>query len=328
MIIPNKLQPGDEIRIIAPARSMGILGEELKAIANKRLSTLGYKISFGMRVNEVDDFKSSTVDSRIADLHEAFSDKNVKAILTVIGGFNSNQLLDYIDWELIKNNPKIICGYSDITILNNAIYAKTGLVTYSGPHYSTFGQKLHFDYTQDYFNRCCVLGDSFDIQPSFMWSDDPWYVDQENRILEKNNGFQVINKGKAEGVIIGGNLCTFNLLQGAEYFPSLDNSILFIEDDAHADGTDVAEFDRNLQSLIQLPGFKGVKGIVIGRFQKSAKMTDDFLAKIVLSKQALKDIPVIAGVDFGHTDPKITVPIGGFAVIDTNSKSMLRIVKH
>lgn len=328
MIIPDKLKPGDEIRVIAPARSIGILSDELKSIANKRLSELGYKVTFGNHVDEMDDFKSSSVESRVADLHDAFSDKNVKGILTVIGGFNSNQMLDYIDWELINNNPKVFCGYSDITILNNAIYAKTGLVSYSGPHYSSFGQKLYFDYTLDYFEKCCVGSEPFTVKASSKWSDDPWYKDQDGRNIEKNNGFIVINEGKAEGTIIGANLCTLNLLQGTQYMPSLAESILFIEDDAHADGTDVVEFDRNLQSLIQLPDFKGVKGIVIGRFQKAANMTDDLLIKIIKTKKELDKIPVIAGVDFGHTDPKITIPIGGKAGLNTNSEPPLVILEH
>src|SRR3989339_1864763 len=153
-IYSEKLKSGDEVRIIAPSRSMAILSEEIKNIANRRFEELGLKLSLGKHVNESDEFNSSLIKSRVDDLHEAFSDKNVKAIITVIGGFNSNQLLRYIDWDLIKNNPKIFCGYSDITALNNSIYAKTGLVTYSGPHYSSFGQELYFDYTLEYFKKC------------------------------------------------------------------------------------------------------------------------------------------------------------------------------
>ena len=105
-LIPPKLKPGDEIRIIAPARSMQLIGEQGKKWAQEKLESLGYKVTFGKNVNENDEFISSSIESRIQDLHDAFSDKNVKAILTVIGGFNSNQLLKYIDWEIIKNNPK------------------------------------------------------------------------------------------------------------------------------------------------------------------------------------------------------------------------------
>ncbi len=307
-IYPEKLKIGEEVRIIAPSRSMKILNEEIQNIANQRFLDLNLKLSFGKHIYESDDFNSSSIESRLDDLHLAFSDKNVKAIITVIGGFNSNQLLKYIDWELIKNNPKIFLGYSDITALNNAIFAKTGLVTYSGPHYSTFGQKLYFDHTLEYFQKCLMTDDPFEIKASDSWSDDPWYLDQNKRELIANPGHLIINYGKAEGTILGANLCTFNLLQGTEYFPDLDNSILFLEDDYE---TVPHTFDRDLQSLIHLSNFNKVKGLVIGRFQKKSKMSDELLKKIIKTKKELESMPVIANVDFGHSDPKITFPIGG-----------------
>ncbi|MBU2577481.1 LD-carboxypeptidase, partial [Patescibacteria group bacterium] len=260
-MFPEKLKAGDEIRVIAPARSIAILSQEVREIANKRFEEIGFKLSFGKHVEETDSFASSSIESRVEDLHEAFGDKNVKAILTVIGGFNSNQLLRYIDWDLIKNNPKILCGYSDITALNNAVFTKTGLVTYSGPHYSTFGQKLHFDYTLDFFKKCLLSDESFEIKPSEKWSDDAWYKNQEERTLIPNDGWLVINEGSAEGTILGANLCTFNLLQGTEYLPDFTDSVLFLEDDEESAPHD---FDRNLQSLIHLPEFSKVKGLVIG----------------------------------------------------------------
>ena len=151
-MVPSKLQAGDEVRIIAPSRSMTILGEDCKKLATERLEELGLKVTFGKHVMEADpDYMCASRDARVEDLNEAFKDKNVKAILTVIGGFNSNQLLDYIDYEAIKENPKIFCGFSDITALSNAIHAKTGLVTYSGVHYSSFGMLKGFEYSLEHF---------------------------------------------------------------------------------------------------------------------------------------------------------------------------------
>ncbi len=325
MTIPTKLKSGDEIRIVAPSNSMGILSNDVKTIADRTLVDLGFKVTFGQHINEINDFRSSSIESRIADLHDAFTDNNVKGILTVIGGYNSNQLLKYIDWKLIKNNPKVFCGYSDITALNNAIYTKTGLVTYSGPHYSTFGQKKYFDYTREYFRKCLMSETPFDIEPSPIWTDDPWYKDQDNRNPINNPGMLTINEGKAEGTILGSNLCTFNLLQGTEYFPKLDNSILFLEDD---DESSAETFDRDLQSLIDQPDFSGVKGIVIGRFQKASKMTPELLKQIIKSKKKLDNIPVIADADFGHTDPRITFPIGGTAQIEAAARPKIRIIEH
>ena len=272
-MIPEKLKSGDEIRVIAPSGSLGLLSQETIDIAKGRLEEMGFRVSFSKNVEEMDEFASSSIKSRVDDLHEAFADKNVKAILTVIGGFNVNQILSHLDYDLIKNNPKILCGYSDITALSNAIYAKTGLVTYSGPHFSTFGMLKGIDYTIDYFKKCFMEDENFEIVPSKEWSDDVWYLDQEKREFIENKGCSVINEGEAEGKIIGGNLCTFNLLQGTEFMPSLENSILFIEDDGDTGELCDVEFDRNLQSLIHQPNFEKVKGIVIGRFQEDSKST-------------------------------------------------------
>ena len=153
-MVPEKLKVGDEIRIIAPSRSMAILGDDCINLATKRLEELGLKVTFAKHVKDFDsDYMCTNAKDRAEDLNEAFRDKNVKAILTVIGGFNSNQILKYLDFEMIKNNPKILCGFSDITILLDAIYAKTGLVTYYGPHYSSFGMKKGFEYTLEKFKN-------------------------------------------------------------------------------------------------------------------------------------------------------------------------------
>ncbi|MFH1643193.1 MAG: S66 peptidase family protein [Patescibacteria group bacterium] len=323
---PAKLKNGDEVRIIAPSCSMATIPQEAQRIANQCFSDLGLKLSFGKHIEEKDDFDSSSIESRVQDIHEAFSDENVKAIIPVVGGFNSNQLLRYLDWDLIKNNPKIFCGYSDITALNNAIFTKTGLVSYCGPNYSTFGQEFYLDYTLEYFKKCLFSKAPFEIISSKKWSDDDWQKDQKERNLISNDGFSIINKGRASGTIIGTNLCTLNLLQGTEYFPSLANSILFIEDDEESLSH---HFDRDLQSLLHLPDFKNVKGVVIGRFQKASKITVENISKIIKTKKELEKLPVIANVDFGHTEPKSTFPIGGeVSLVATNGKIVLEILKH
>lgn len=325
MIIPAKLKKGDGIRVIAPARSLNIISEETRNIANKRLKEMGLNISFSKNCEVQDEFVSSSIEGRINDLHEAFLDENVKGILTVIGGYNSNQLLNYIDYDLIKNNPKILCGYSDITALSNAIYRKTGLVTYSGPHYSTFGMKNGIEYTIEYFKKCLFSNEAFYIEPSEEWSDDLWFLDQDNRTFHRNKGYKVINKGKADGKIIGGNLCTLNLLQGTQYMPDLTDTILFLEDD---ELTFLENFDRDLQSLIHQPDFHKVKGIVLGRFQIGSKMEEEKLLRIISSKKELQNIPIVSNVNFGHTSPHITFPVGGYVELHADQEVNIRIKMH
>ena len=320
-MVPEKLKPGDEIRVIAPARSMAILGEDCKALATERLEGLGLKVTFGKYVYETDEYyMAASKEHRAEDLNDAFKDKNVKAIITVIGGFNSNQILDLIDYEAIKENPKIICGFSDITAVLDSIYAKTGLVTYYGPHYSSFGMKKGCEYTIDYFKKMFFESEEIEIKSSESWSNDAWFIDQENREFISNDGMFVINEGEAEGEIVGGNLCTLNLLQGTEYMPDISNRILFLEDDGMAERLFMVTFDRDLQSLIQMPEFKTVKGIVIGRAEKSADMTKEKWIHLIKNKPELDNIPVIAGADFGHTTPIFTFPIGGKAKITSGGR--------
>jgi len=165
--------------------------------------------------------------------------------------------------------------------------------------------------------------------PSKRWDDRKWWLNQTDRSYFPNPGWQVINEGQASGTILGANLCTFNLLRGTEFWPKLDGAILFLEDDEMPKEYTAVEFDRNLQSLIHQPEFSGVKGIVIGRFQKVSEMTEEKIRAIIRSKKELNHIPVIAGVDFGHTDPKITFPIGGTAEIKAQaSNANIKIIEH
>ena len=328
MIIPPKLQPGDEIRVIAPSRSLSILSEGLIDYAKEKIEQQGFSLTFSKNCREINLFHSSSVLSRVEDLHAAFLDEQVKAIFTVIGGYNSNQLLQHLNYDLISSHPKILCGYSDITALTHAISAKTGLVTYSGPHFSTWGMHKAFEYNLEYFKKSLMQESPFAVQPSETWSDDAWYLDQENRNIFPNEGFKVIYPGAATGRIWGGNLCTFNLLQGTEFMPDLTDAILFLEDDDLAGNNFAREFDRNLQSLIHQPDFHKVKGLVIGRFQQAAEMDWDKLQFILGTQETLRHIPILANVDFGHTNPMITFPIGGTASLEIGENVRLKILTH
>ena len=325
MTIPPKLSPGDTIRVVAPAKSLSVISKEQLDLATQRLTEEGFTVTFSKNCQEQDMFDSSSIESRVADLHEAFADPGVKAILTVLGGFNSNQVLQYLDYDLIKSNPKILCGYSDITALANAITSKTGLVTYSGLHYSTWGMEKEFSYNKHYFAKCLYSEEPFDVLPAETWSDDEWYIDQQSRVLEKNSGLWTIQEGSCEGHIIGGNLCTLNLLQGTPYMPSLVGAVLFIEDD-HV--VDAVTFERDLQSLLHLPDASQLRGVVIGRFQRASNVTRKQITHIIQTKELLQDIPVLANADFGHTNPLFTFPIGGTVRITASNTPRITIMKH
>jgi muramoyltetrapeptide carboxypeptidase len=325
-MIAAKLRPGDEVRIVSPAVSLGLIPEDQRTMARERFEALGLRVSFSRNVEVLDRFDSSPVEARVSDLHEAFADPGVRGIFTTLGGYNSNQLLDYLDYDAIGANPKVLCGFSDITALATAIHARTGLVTYSGPHFTTFGMKRGIEYTTEYLGRCVLQEESFEVLPADHWSDDPWYEDQENRDLVPNPGYEVIHEGEAEGRLLGGNLGTLALLFGTPYMPGLEGSLLLIEEDEEESAGD---FDRHLQSLIHQPGFSGVGGLVIGRFQRASGVDLDTLRAIIEGKRELDGLPVVANASFGHTTPQFTFPIGGYGTLRAgNGRARFRIVEH
>lgn len=234
-IIPDKLKIGDEIRVIAPSRTMSILSDNVIKSAKEKLENIGFKVTFGKNVfNSIgEDYKCASILDRADDLHEAFKDKNVKAIC--------------------------------------------------------------------------------------------WYNNQEERMFISNQGMKVINKGEAEGRIIGGNLCTLNLLQGTEYMPNLKDSILFIEDDGLVGKNFNKEFDRNLQSLLHCAKKQNIKAIIVGRAEKNCEMNDEKWERIFKSKKELENIPIAINSDFGHTTPIFTFPIGGDAKIKIDEDIKIEI---
>lgn len=323
-IVPPELQKGDEIRVIAPSRGIKIIGKDAREIATRRFEEMGLTVTYGRHTidDNWDMFGTAAIDRRVDDLMEAFGDPKVKAVFTIIGGFNSNMLLPFLDYGLIKKNPKIFCGFSDITALLNGIYAKTGLVTFSGPHFSSLGMLKGSGYTLENLRKMLFGSRCNEVEPSAEWSDDLWFLDQEKRDFIPNEGYWLIRGGTAEGTIIGGNLGTFNLLQGTPYRPEFKEDTIFFAEDCFTSGGDDTVFLRELQSVAQQPDFGNVKALVIGRFQKASGMTREKMEYIIRSIPQLEGLPVLANVDFGHTTPLLTIPVGGTAALKDGQLSL------
>ena len=289
MLAP-KLNQGGEIRVIAPSRSLANVRDEIFNKALRNLEHQGLHVNFSKHSREIDDWNSSSIQSRVEDIREAFLDNNVKAILTAIGGFNVNQILEHIDYDIIKQHPKIF--------------------TYHGAHFGTFGFEIESEYTQKAFFDCVMKEENLTLKPS-----------------QTAKGYNVIQQGTCEGTIIGGNLCTLNLLQGTQFMPQAEDIVLFIEDDNIMGDYFIYEFDRNFQSLLQAYGTERIKGVVFGRFDDSCNMSADVINRII-SDKLQKSIPVLFGVDFGHVFPMITFPIGGRVRIKASANPIIEIIKH
>ncbi|MFZ2669830.1 MAG: S66 peptidase family protein [Streptococcus suis] len=312
----KRLKKGDHIRVVSPSSSIeSIGGFEANVAAKKKLEALGFRLSFSEHYFENDIFDSAPIASRVADLEAAFANETVDAILTTIGGFNCNELLPYLDFDLIAQNSKIFCGYSDTTALLNAIYAKTGMQTYMGPAYSSFKMEQGQQYqTTSWLNA--VTQDTYQLTPSLEWSSDAWYLPNAPRTFYPTE-WKVYNPGQASGIAIGGNISTLNLLTGTEFAPRPDKYVLFLEE---AEDDDYLIIARHLTALLQ--AYPNPQAVVFGRFPKETRLTEEILLTILDKHPILKKVPVLYDLDFAHTQPLFTITIGGQVEIDTKTFSI------
>lgn len=309
-MIPARLNPGDEIRVIAPSRSLSIIWPVMYDGAVEYWKERGHHVTFGRRSRELEDFMSPSIAAKVDDIHEAFADPKVKMIISCIGGFNCNHILPHLDYDLIARNSKILCGYSDVTALLNAVHAKTAMVTYHGPHFSTFGLDKDREYSWRAFTDCLMHSAPVRLAPSAAAGE-----------------YTVLQPGCCEGEIIGGNLCTLNLLQGTDYMPDLRGKVLFLEDDNIMGEYFCYEFARNLASLLQCRGAQEIAGIVFGRFEESCGMTADVMRRII-KDMVPENISVVFGADFGHVFPMVTFPIGGRVRVEAGERAAITLLEH
>lgn len=306
IVKPKRLRAGDTIAVIAPSSSASTEAFE-RALAN--IATLGLKAKVGKFARGSNDFFSGTDKERLHDLHWAFSDNEINGIWCVRGGSGAPRLLPDLDYALIKNNPKVFIGYSDITALHMAIAQQTGLVTFHGPVASS---ELS-DYTKaNLVNIVMGAATNHKILPS------EFNIAQTSALFKPN----VITSGKARGSLIGGNLSLLSALAGTRYaLKDIKGAILFAEDINEPP----YKVDRLFTQLRQSCDMRSLAGVALGVFSSSQSATE---AETALTLKVLKDrlgdlgIPVISGLSFGHIRDNCTLPFGVEAVLDTDTASI------
>lgn len=303
-----------EIRVIAPSASLSEQERRAIARAEKRLTNKGYLVSYGKAVWNTSFLGTASVEDRLSDFNTAYADKNVRAVMALTGGWSANELLPRINWRLVQENPKPFVGYSDNTVLANALYTATGCPSLLGPNLHTLSRATEWQYSLENLDLMLRQDVPRRLERSRVWSDGP-------RALQATKPWKVLQPGEAEARLIGGNLGSFYLLQGTPYQPRVDVPFVFAaEDDDESGALTSREFSRRLESILQIPGARdNIKGLVIGRFQQKSKVKEADIERIVSSKD-LGTIPVISGVDFGHTLPMLTLPIGGVVRIEAGAK--------
>jgi muramoyltetrapeptide carboxypeptidase len=300
----KRLNRGDTIGIISPSSPL-----EISEIENgiRFFNELGYDILEGEHIYEKYGYLAGSDFDRAQDLNNMFKNKDVDMILCIRGGYGANRILSYIDFDLIKKNPKIFIGFSDITSLLNTLYKKCGLITFQGPMLCS----LFDDLTLESFKQSLVLGSK------------PYTINNtENKSGEKLN----INGigGEAKGRLMGGNLSLICSLMGTPYDIDFNDNIIFIEDV----GEEPYKIDRMLTSLELSGKLKDASGFIIGQFTNCCLPHYErslTLEQIIKDKILSLNKPAIVNFQSGHSYPKITLPIGADVKIngDTGDISIL-----
>ncbi len=286
----------------------------------------GFHIVHGQLHGKQDFYRSGTIKERADEFNRLLYDDNVQILMASIGGNNTNSILPYIDYAYLKEHPKIIIGYSDVTALLLAVYAKTGLVTFYGPAVAaSFGEFPPFvDWTFEQFNA--MLSGQCSIPYSYkcptVWTDEFIDWSTQNRGKEqRENQWGCVREGSCAGRLIGGNLNTMEGFFGTEYMPEIqEGDILFIEDSLK----DAATIERSF-SLLKLAGvFEKVGGIVLGKHEKfDDNGTGRRPYEILLEVLGNRQIPILADFDCCHTHPMLTMPIGCEVFLDATNKQVV-----
>jgi muramoyltetrapeptide carboxypeptidase len=305
LIKPACLKSGDTVALITPATYVS--DPDALVTAERTVRYFGLNPHFGKNVRKRRGYLGGTVAERLEDLHSAFADSKVKGVFAVRGGYGSGQLLDKIDYDLIRKNPKVFAGYSDITAMHLAIHKRTGLVTFHGPvTLSGFT-----DYTTEHFRRALFQKEPLGVLKN------PAEANQ----LRPRHTTRTVRPGKARGRLIGGNLSLVAATMGTPYEIDTTGRILFLEDV----GEQPYSVDRMLTNLRLAGKLKAAAGIVFGEcsectpreFRPSFASTlslgevlDDILGGL--------DIPVLSGLTIGHTSDQLTLPLGVMATLDAD----------
>ena len=302
-MLPKAIKPGDTIGVIAPSNVILEKDEEYIQKSTKLFENLGYKVKFGEYVRENSLGYGIAAKQKAEDINNMFKDKEVKAIICVKGGEDSNSTFDYIDYENIRNNPKIICGFSDITSITNAIYSKTGLITFNGPTFKSLTS-----WKTDYAFKELIKR----------------FQDKSLELGVEEDKYETIQEGVAEGKLIGGNLSLTTKLVCGKYSLDFNDKILFIEELGFESDPNLV--NNNLYYMKQNGVFDKITGIWVGNYEHESGIELEKILLDVLDGEY--NFPIIKSNNFGHCDKKTVIPIGTKARIDTTKDRKIILLEN
>lgn len=313
LIKPPRLKSGDLVGLVSPG---GVVDDVLIEKCVKNLEAFGMRVKVSANIRAARGGYAGTVEQRVNDLHAMFLDRDVKAIWPARGGSGSIQLLPRLDYSMIRNHPKILVGYSDITALLVAIYRHAGLVTFHGPvASSTFS-----DYSMAYL-KAVLMEPQPRLEINMSAQDAQKAQNVEKALQEPQFARRVMREGVATGRLLGGNLSVLSALIGTPYAVELRDCLLFLEDIGEAP----YRVDRMLTQLSQSGALKNISGAMLGVFQKSGATDGEAsltLAEVLDDHFAQLKTPAVYGVSFGHIAQQFTIPIGVSARLDTANATL------
>jgi muramoyltetrapeptide carboxypeptidase len=299
------LNQGDTIGIIALS---GNCDREKVDKAKENIEALGHKVVLSKNIYDKNRYLAGSDEDKIKELHRFFENNEIKLILCARGGYGAIRLINKIDYELIKANPKPFCGFSDVTALLLMIYKKTGIITYHSPMACTDFNKGEANIPSPQpspegrgGSRQFVSGSEYSVQNFF---------DAINNATMSCKGTKIYANGVAEGILWGGNLATVVSLCGQDFIP--DKDFIFFTEDLNEP---VYKIDKMFQQLINIPEFKKYcKGIVLGDFLEvdNKEWLEEYFSELA----SRLNLPLIGGFKITHAEEKITLPIGKMAVLN------------
>lgn len=304
MIFPESIKKGDTIGFVAPAFP---IKEEERDRGVRFLEQMGYRVKLGEGLKHLYNFHNylaGDARQRAEDLNRMFADPEVKAIVCARGGYGSAHIMRYLDYDMIKRNPKIFVGYSDLTNLHSALQMFCNLVTFHGPMVCSNMLNDFDDYTQKSFWDTLNMGSSLEFH------NPP-----------EDGPFHVIRPGRAEGILAGGNLSLITRAVGTFFQLDTKGKILFLEDIEES----IPVLDMYITQLEYAGIFDKVSGILLGDFTgctneryDASYEIDDFLK----DRFAEYSVPVMSHVRSGHDKPMGTIPMGTACRMDTEQNSI------
>lgn len=327
----KKLKTGDTIGFFSPSTPITAICPKRFNRSKEFLINKGFRLKAGSLTGKNDYYRAGSIKERAEELNELIRDSEVRCIVSTIGGMNSNSILPYIDYEAFKKDPKIIIGYSDMTAILFAIYAKTGITTFYGPALvASFGEIEPFnEITFKYFEDILINKNNipYNYKMPELWTEE--YIDWERQDRSKKayeNEWITISKGKVEGRLIIGNLNTMSGIWGSEYMPNIEEGdILFIEDSLK----DAATIERSFAMLKVNKVFEKIGGLILGKHElfedRGSKRKPYEILEEVIGEYSF---PFLAEVDCSHTHPIFTMPIGSKIELDATNKSIKLISQY